>query len=95
VTVKVDADENWAHDTKPLQGAVPHLHGGAAEPGDGQRDREHGECERFCNPGWGQDTVRAKSGGGGEHRKVKLGLAQQTILCPVTFFPYTCRLCLI
>jgi hypothetical protein len=39
--VKVNADENWAHDkNKSWQGAAPHLHCGVAEPGDGQRDRD-------------------------------------------------------
>jgi hypothetical protein len=43
VTVKVDADEHWAHSAKPWQGATPHPHGGAAEPGDEQSDRERDE----------------------------------------------------
>jgi hypothetical protein len=48
VTVKFDADEHWAHSAKPWQGATPHRHGGAAEPGDEQydRERERGESVR-------------------------------------------------
>ena len=46
VTVKVEADEHWAHSAKSWQGATPHRHGGAAEPGDEEYDRERGERER-------------------------------------------------
>jgi hypothetical protein len=46
VTGKVEADEHWAHSAKPWQGATPHRHGGAAEPGDEEYDRERGERER-------------------------------------------------
>ena len=34
---------------KPWQGAAPHRHGGAAEPGDGQDDRECGKVNVVNN----------------------------------------------
>ena len=39
-------NENGPILQKPWQGATPPPHGGVAEPGDGQDDRERGECER-------------------------------------------------